>query len=209
VRQRQNAREKCCEQRKGGRRRAETEPTEMDRSFIPGEDVRLSAVDAVRQVASSSGVLVSFEEPTKPHALVHNIRSMLVAGLADGMDKPLLVLCPAGTDVPLDVRDEVKHYWNVGDIAGHIAQLAPEVTDHLQQDAPPPIETGSLLQSLRIGDPTAENEMATLSEYYRQTDEYQRALPGSINLAVGRKGYPRCQRYTKRRAGTSALMAWG
>jgi hypothetical protein len=158
------------------------------RSFIPGEDVRLSAVDAIRQVASSSGVLVTLEAPTKPHALVHNIRSMFVAGLADGMAKPLLVLCPAGTDAPLDVRDEVKHYRGEGDITGHIADLVLEVTDHLQQDAPPPIETGSLLQSLRIGDPTAENEMATLSEYYLQTDEYQRALHGSVNLAVGRKG---------------------
>jgi hypothetical protein len=80
-------------------------------------------------------------------------------------------------------RDEVKHYRNEGDIADHIADLVLEVTDHLQQDAPPPIETGSLLQSLRIGDPTAENEMATLSEYYLQTDQYQRALQGSINVA--------------------------
>jgi hypothetical protein len=132
------------------------------RSFIPGEDVRLSAVDAMRQVASSSGVLITLEEPAKPHALVHNIRSMFVAGLADGMDKPLLVLCPAGTDAPLDVRDEVKYYRSDGDIADHIADLVLEVTDHLQQDAPPPIDTRSLLQSLRIGDPTAENEMATL-----------------------------------------------
>ena len=158
------------------------------RSFIPGEDVRLSAVDAIRQVASSSGVLVTLEEPTKPDALVHNIRSMFVAGFADGMGKPLLVLCPAGTDAPLDVRDDVKHYRSEGDITDHIADFVLEVTDHLQQDAPPPIETGSLLQSLRIGDPTAENEMATLSEYYLQTDEYQRALHGSVNLAVGRKG---------------------
>jgi len=158
------------------------------RSFIPGEDVRLSAVDAIRQVASSSGVLITLEEFSKPHALVHNIRSMFVAGLADGMGKPLLILCPAGTEAPLDVRDEVKRYRNEDDIAEHIAHLVLEVTDHLQQDAPPPIQTGSLLQSLRIGDPTAENEMATLAEYYLQTDQYQRALQGSVNLAVGRKG---------------------
>jgi hypothetical protein len=158
------------------------------RSFIPGEDVRLSAVDAIRHVACSSGVLVTLEESTKPHALVHNIRSMFVAGLADGMGRPLLVLCPTGTDAPLDVRDEVKHYRDDGDIADHIAELVLEVTDHLQQDAAAPIEMGSLLQSLHIGDPTAENEMATLSEYYLQTDEYQRAMQGSVNLAVGRKG---------------------
>ena len=158
------------------------------RSFIPGEDVRLSAVDAIRQVASSSGILVALEDPAKPHALVHNIRSMFVAGLAGGMVKPLLVLCATGTDVPLDVRDDAKYYRSENDIADHIADLVLEVTAHLQQDAPPPIETGSLLQSLRIGDPTAENEMATLSEYYLQTNEYQRALQGSVNLAVGRKG---------------------
>ena len=158
------------------------------RSFIPGEDVRLSAVDAIRQVASSSGALVTLEDSSKPHALVHNIRSMFVAGLADGMRKPLLVLCTVGMEAPLDVRDEVKRYRSESDIAEHIAHFVLEVTDHLQQDAPPPIETGSLLQSLRIGDPTAENEMATLGAYYLQTDEYQRALRGSVNLAVGRKG---------------------
>jgi hypothetical protein len=86
------------------------------------------------------------------------------------------------------VRDDVKYYRDQGDIADHIADLALEVTDHLQQDAPPATETGALLQSLRIGDPTAENEMATLSEYYLQTDEYQRALRGGVNLVVGRKG---------------------
>jgi hypothetical protein len=158
------------------------------RSFIPGEDVRLSAVDAIRQVACSSGILVTLEDPAKPYALVHNIRSLFVAGLADGMDKPLLVLCPTGTDAPLDIRDDIEHYRHESDIADHIAALVLEVTDHLQQDVPPPIQTGSLLHSLRIGDPTAENEMATLSQYYLQTDEYQRALGGGVNLAVGRKG---------------------
>jgi hypothetical protein len=158
------------------------------RSFIPGEDVRLSATDAIRQVACASGVVVAVEEPAKGHALVHNVRSLFVAGLADGMGKPLVVLCPAGTDAPLDVRDDVNHYRNEGDIADHIAELALEVTDHLQQDAPPPIETASLLQSLHIGDPTAENEMATLSEYYLQTHEYLQTLHGNVNLAVGRKG---------------------
>ncbi len=153
-------------------------------SSITSFSLICSAVDAIRHVACSSGILVALEDAGKPHALVHNIRSMFVAGLADGMRKPLLVLCPAGTDAPLDVRDEVKHYRAEGDITDHIAELALEVTDHLS----PPIETGALLQSLYIGDPTAENEMATLSEYYLQTDEYQRALQGSVNLAVGRKG---------------------
>jgi hypothetical protein len=57
-----------------------------------------------------SDLLATLEEPAKPHSLVHNIRSMFVAGLADGMGKLLLVFCLAGTDAPLDGRDEVKIY---------------------------------------------------------------------------------------------------
>jgi hypothetical protein len=158
------------------------------RSFLPAEDVRLSAVDAIRQVASSAGVLVSLVDGAKPYGLVHNIRTMFVAGLSDGMGKPLLILCPAGLDPPLDIRDQIERYRNEGDIADHIGSFALEVTDHLQQDAPRPVAPGTLLQSLRIGDPTAENEMSTLADYYLQTDEYRRALHGSVNLAVGRKG---------------------
>ena len=31
-------------------------------------------------------------------------------------------------------------------------------------------------------------KMTTLAQYYLRTDQYQRALGGSVNLAVGRKG---------------------
>jgi len=44
------------------------------------------------------------------------------------------------------------------------------------------------LQSLRLGDPTAENEMTTLSAYYMKTDQFERAMRGEVNLVVGRKG---------------------
>jgi hypothetical protein len=114
------------------------------RSFIPGEDVRLSAVDAIRQVASSSGILVTLEEAAKPQSVVHNIRSMFVAGLANGMGKPLLFFCPVGTDVPLDVRDDVKHYRDEGDIADHIADLVLEVTDPLAAGCTPCHRNGGI-----------------------------------------------------------------
>ena len=74
------------------------------RSFTPEEDARLSAADAIRQVAVSSGVFIPFQTPTIQGAVIHNIRCMFIAGLADGMGKPKLVLVPSGYDAPLDVR---------------------------------------------------------------------------------------------------------
>ena len=158
------------------------------RSFNPSEDIRLSAVDAIRQVAASAGVLVSLQNDKNQDGTVHNIRSLFVAGLAHGMEKPTLILRPADYQAPLDVRDESRPYRHPEDIIDHIAAFALEITDHLQQGTPTPVDGGTLLQSLRIGDPTAENEMTTLAEYYLRTDQYNRALRGEVNLVVGRKG---------------------
>jgi len=118
----------------------------------------------------------------------HNVRAMFVAGLASGMDKPILMLAAAGYEAPLDVRDSVKSFKFPNDVAEHVAAFVPDVNTYAQQVDPPPIETGGLLESLAIGDPTAENEMTTLGHYYLRTDQYQRALRGEVNLVVGRKG---------------------
>lgn len=158
------------------------------RSFNPTEDTRLSANDAIKQTASSAGILVSLELDSKPWSTIHNLRSMFVAGLADGMNKPLLILSPDGYDVPLDVRDEVKSYWHPDDVIEHIASLALDITEYLQQVDPPAQSKTTSLQGLTFGDPTAENEMTTLGSYYMQTEQFSRALRGEINLVVGRKG---------------------
>jgi len=47
---------------------------------------------------------------------------------------------------------------------------------------------GNLLEQISCGDPTAENEAAGLSEYFLETEAYQRALNGAANILVGRKG---------------------
>lgn len=158
------------------------------RSFNPTEDSRLSAVDAIRQVASSAGVMVSFDGSDRHWSAVHNVRTMFVAGLADGMDRPCLILAPAGFSAPLDVRDDVKFYDHPDDISEHVASLVLELTDRLQQVDAPLKGRNTSLQNLRFGDPTAENEMTTLAAYYMKTDQFERAMRGEINLVVGRKG---------------------
>lgn len=158
------------------------------RSFNPGEDSRLSAIDAIKQVACSAGVLVSFETDGKDWAQIHNLRTMFVAGLAHGMSKPCLILTPAGFNTPLDVRDEAKDFSHPSDITSHVANFALELTEYLQTVDVPSKADRSTLQILSFGDPTAENEMTTLGKYFLQTDQFSRALRGEVNLVVGRKG---------------------
>jgi hypothetical protein len=158
------------------------------RSFNPSEDSRLSATDAIKQVAASAGALLAFENDSKEWAEIHNLRTMFVAGLVDGMEKPCLILAPAGFAAPLDVRDEVKFYAHPDDIVNHVAEIVLELTEYLQQVEPTRKSSANSLQDLSFGDPTAENEMSTLGSYYMRTEQFSRAMRGEVNLVVGRKG---------------------
>lgn len=154
------------------------------RSFSSTEDVRLSATDAISQVAQSAGVFAVLDDRNKEQM----IRALFVAGLADGMSKPLLLIAPYMTEAPLDVRDQVKFYKDQSDIADIVAEFCPEINAKLQDSSPPPIASPNLLGKITVGDPTAENEMTTLENYYLPTDHYLRASRGEVNLVVGRKG---------------------
>lgn len=158
------------------------------RSFTPSEEARLSATDAIRQVAASAGVFTSLYPTTPDWGKVHNVRSMFVAGLAEGMGKPVLILAPKDYEVPMDVRDDARTYGRAEDIVESVATFVPEIADYLQRSDPTPLKLATPLQSLKMGDSTAENEMTTLGRYYVPTDEYGRTLRGEVNLVVGRKG---------------------
>lgn len=158
------------------------------RSFNPDEDVRLSALDAIRHVAQSAGVITPLQPVYIQHSTEQNIRAMFVAGLAVALEIPTLIIHPSEFSPPLDVRDLTKKYHHPDDINEAIQNFSLEITDFGQQARARKSEATSILTGLSIGDPTAENEMTTLSDYYISTDEYQRALRGEVNLVVGRKG---------------------
>jgi hypothetical protein len=158
------------------------------RSFTPEEDSRLSATDAIRQVAASSGVFIPLQETAVAGSKVHNIRCMFVAGLCDGMGKPKLILSPPGYEAPLDIRDDAQQWHQPTDIHDLVADFCPRIVEYAGQVEPSGIDRTTLLQSLKIGDPRAENEMNTLDQYYLKIDQFDRAMNGEINLVVGRKG---------------------
>jgi hypothetical protein len=158
------------------------------KSFIPAEEVRLSATKAVDDVAGCLGVVVPLLAQTFADSEIHNIRAAFIAGLAVSMNKAVLVLQPADGPAPLDVRDLVKTYRRPEEIADHIGELALDVTERLQAEAPLKLPRGSFFAELSIGDPIAENELQTLANYYLRTDQFGRASRGEVNLVVGRKG---------------------
>lgn len=93
------------------------------RSFSATEDVRLSATDAIAQVAQSAGVISMLDGDN----VEQTVRALFIAGLADGMSKPSLLLSPYMAETPLDVRDKAKPYKDPSDIADIVADFCPEI----------------------------------------------------------------------------------
>jgi len=158
------------------------------RSFNPHEDVRLAAMDAIRHVSQSAGVILHLLPDNIEKQFEHNLRSMFVAGLAIGMDIPTLITHRIEHVPPMDVRDLTKKFKYPDDILDIIQDFSLEITSFSQTSETASSGKESTLTAIGVGDPTAENEMTTLYQYFLATDEYQRALRGEVNLVVGRKG---------------------
>lgn len=158
------------------------------RSFSDEETIRLSASLAIEAVSKSSGVVIPYLGDEFTGASIHNYRAMFVAGLAHGLDRPVLILKSSRVTVPLDIRDSASDYVTPQDISRMIAKFRIEVEKSFEQlDSRSPGGLG-LLQQLSIGDGAAENEFTTLKSYFIPTDAYGRTLQGAVDLVTGRKG---------------------
>ena len=158
------------------------------RSFDPVEQPRLSAMEAIKNVAASYGVLVPLLEPTLADATLHNFRAAFLAGLADGMGKVLYILQLGAGPVPIDYRDLVKSAMHPNDIDAAVADFATDISAAFQETESVISEPATFLARLDLGASAAENEIRDLGNYYIPTDAFKRGLRGELRMVVGRKG---------------------
>ncbi len=107
------------------------------RSFDPNEHPRLSAHDALQNIAQSYGVLVHLLPKIVDDHRVHNLRASFIAGLAEGMGKVLLFLQDGNEPVPIDYRDLVRTYHHPTQIDEAIGDFATRVTEAWQACSAP------------------------------------------------------------------------
>lgn len=159
------------------------------RNFDPNESPRLSAYDAVTQVAGSYGVVVPLLSAGTTGAAIHNMRAAFIAGLADGMGKALCILQYGDDPVPVDYRDFVQVTYHPNDVNRAIEVFASDVTQAFQSlEASGGKPERSFIKKINLGATSAENEMRDLERYYLETDQFLKSLRGEAHMVVGRKG---------------------
>jgi hypothetical protein len=177
-------------------------------------DSRESTVEPLTWYAfhchSAVAVLVHFASPRRVGGEIHNARCALIAGLARGMKRPLLMLAESEYDPPLDYHDLLYRYESSRDCLDRTNAWLSRVMAPAYQDLErrsTEVErqrVSSELRNLRLGEPVAENERDRLGAYFVETAEYRAALEPRTSVFVGRKGTGKSANFFRAAAELSA-----
>lgn len=128
-------------------------------------------------------------------SLIHNAKHSLIAGLAHGLEVPLLLLIESDLFGPMDYRDLLISYSRASEAAEATCSfLEPAVKQAREiryEERNEKIKDRNIeqLSLLNIGEPIAEHEDLELIETaFVKTATSQSALDGSESIFVGRKG---------------------
>lgn len=145
-------------------------------------------------LSSASSVIIHFLSDDTEDRLLHNQKCALIAGLALGLGKPLLMLGEEPFQTPVDYDPILKKH----DTAERCRQLAQEwLDDHKEQirdfklarqQNDSNLEAKEELRLVNLGTYAAENERDSLEEYFVETSAYTRSLQAQNALFIGRRG---------------------
>lgn len=147
-----------------------------------------------QHIYAAEAIVVHLASVRRAGAIAHNARSALVAGLARGLGKPLLMLAEQDFRPPLDYRDLLFRYPTASECATRTVywltrQTAPAHRRVAQtRDRLRALELSTELQSVDLGEYVAENEAGALSRYFVETATFREILSGASRVYVGRKG---------------------
>jgi hypothetical protein len=148
----------------------------------------------VNAVYSSAATLLQMSGERHERNRLHNARSAFIAGLARGLERPLLVVVEDDYRGPVDYKDILYTYHNKKKLAEKLGQWREQAFRAWNKEGmadthqAPKVEIATELKDLKFGEYVAENESDTLDEYFVETAEYEAILNESSVVFVGRKG---------------------
>lgn len=186
------------------RPRSETNADKKVTRYLSGKDYVLTddpneAMQTLswyaREVFNSVGVLCHFLTDEREEATQINARYGLIAGLAHGLDKPLLIIAESNFAVPFDYKLLLRQYRDANQAVEIVREwLKPlekslEVTRAKRQEGQAQAQSTNQLRGLYLGQVVAEQESEELvRDYFVETVTYREAAEGKCNIFIGRKG---------------------
>jgi len=147
-----------------------------------------------QRVYEAGAVVVHLSPARRRDAEIHNARSAFIAGLAEGMRRPILLIAEEEFPSPIDYRDLLAVCANSRECTQRVnpwldtaLQEAYERVERANAQASR-VALATELASIRLGDPVAENEEDFLARYFVDTAAFEDVMAERTTVFVGRKG---------------------
>jgi hypothetical protein len=148
----------------------------------------------INRVESASAVICHLLSSSHTEWHLGNAKQAFVAGTAQGMGKPMLMLAEAPYTPPLDYRDLLRVHATAASaetlfdewfapLIESIRRQENNAEHYLDQQA-----ARTVLERINLGEWIAENESDSLIDYFIPTAAYNEALRANHSIFIGRKG---------------------
>ena len=148
----------------------------------------------VQQVTSAFAIVCHFLSTEYQNWQQNNAKHALIAGLAHGAGKPLLMLAHEPYSSPLDYQDLLRKHATAAAAESIFADWSLPLIDAYEKRI---LATASYqvekraqthLRDLTVGEPVAEFESDVVPDYFVSTAVYSETLHSKYSIVVGRKG---------------------
>lgn len=141
---------------------------------------------------AASTAIIHFSAPRRSNSLIHNARCALLAGIAYGLGKQLLMVAEEQYESPFDYQDLLHIHTSSKQLGSIFDNWFGSLSSVLQTTPVSPMarraELRTALQQLNFYEYVAEHESETLDDYFVITQEFESVLKSRSVLFVGRKG---------------------
>lgn len=147
----------------------------------------------VDKIYDSDAVLLHLLAEDHIDGVAHNLKASIVAGLAHGFGRPVLMLAHAPYKPPIDYEHLLRVHETAESCVTQASAWLSDIASNLaHRRARRPSRTMELsqldLRSLFLGEPVAEHEADRLYDYFVETDSFYHAMDNPVTILVGRRG---------------------
>ena len=146
------------------------------------------------KIMTADAVIVHLLSSAHVDNSLHNLRASIVAGLAQGFGRPMIMMAHAPYEPPVDYDKWLSVHETAADCVASAKAWLNEVGTELTHQRARRLYIGTRtsrkmeLRSLFLGDPVAEHEAHTLYDYFVETSSFYQAIDNPLTILLGRRG---------------------
>ena len=146
------------------------------------------------KILTADAVIVHLLSTAHVRHSSHNLKASIVAGLAHGFRRPMIMLAHAPYEPPVDYQQWLSVHDTAEACVARAKTWLGEVGNNLAHQRARRRRVGSRtsrqmdLRSLFLGDVVAEHEAHRLYDYFVETSSFYQAMDSPLTILLGRRG---------------------